>query len=45
MIGVYLCVYRSFSPVLPEGPGWKSPLYLSKIPTCPHILQKFPHFF
>ena len=32
--------------VLPEGLGWKSPLYLSKIPTCPHqiFLPKIPTF-
>ena len=35
-----------WSPVLPEGLGWKSPLYLSKIPTCPHqiFLPKIPTF-
>ena len=41
-----LCFQVMLSSVLPEGLGWKSPLYLSKIPTCPHqiFLPKIPTF-
>ena len=43
--GLSVCHYQGqVKSVLPEGLGWKSPLYLSKIPTCPHqiFLPKIP---